>query len=139
MSNELTAQPNQYMPSLDSDNNYVDRVLTKPAFAAGIRCGCGTSSVFYNGTDFKQHCKTKLHNKWIQVLNQNKNNHLTELEQLREVVKQQQLLIAERDRKIIDMEGIIRTRETTIRTLSSMMNTTPIEQSEEVNLLDIDV
>jgi hypothetical protein len=139
MSTELATQPNQYEASLDDEGNYVDRTLTKSAFARGLKCGCGTAVVFFNNTNFKQHCKTDMHNKWLQILNQNKNNHLAELLELRELVKQQQLLIAERDKRIIDMEGIIRTRETTIRTLSSMMNTTPIEQSEEVNLLDIDV
>jgi hypothetical protein len=135
MSNELTAQLNQYTPSLDNEGNYVDTLPTKSAFVKGIKCGCGTATWWFDGPKFKTHCKSVMHQKWIQILNQNKNNHLSELSQLRETVRQQQLLIAERDKRIIDMEQVIRSKDAILDRYKWAASYQP---TTEANLLDID-
>lgn len=136
---ELTTQPTQYEPSLDESNNYVDKLPSKNALAHGIRCGCGSTALFMNRQSIATHFRTGLHQNWIEQQNKNKENHLTELLQLRELVRQQTLLIAERDQKIAKLEKNIRDKDTTIRSLSAMLANAQSDPVEEVNLLDIDM
>ena len=139
MSTELSAQPFQYQPSVDDNNNYVDAVPNSSAFKLGVRCGCSSrNTLFTTRQTLTSHFKTITHQKWIENQNKEKQNHLRELLELRETVKQQVLLIAERDQKIIKLEKIIREKDIAIRTLSSLLHTAP-EPAEEVNLLDIDM
>lgn len=137
MSTELATQPFQYEPSVGENNLYVDRDPPRSTFTRGVRCGCGSTTLFQSLSNFKQHRGTGIHVKWMETLNNNKNNHLTELLQLRDIVKQQQVLIAERDKKIIELEQKIHCRETTIKTLSSILsNPSNLPAEEPVNLLD---
>jgi hypothetical protein len=57
---------------------------------------------------------------------------------LRELTKQQTILIAERDQKIIKLEKNIREKEIAIRTLSSLLSNSTSLVTESVDLLDID-
>lgn len=135
---ELATQPTQYELSLDESNNYVDKVPSTTELAQGIRCGCGSRTLFTSRQNMSIHFKTVGHQKWVEQQNKNKENHLTELLQLREVVRQQVLLIADRDQKIVKLEKNIRDKDITIRSLSAMVANAPSDQVE-VNLLDIDM
>lgn len=135
---EISTQPIQYELSVDDANNYVDKVPTNSSFVNGIVCGCGSRTVFKTRQTITTHFKTVGHQKWIEQQNKNKENHFAELVQLRELVRQQVLLIAERDQKIIKLEKNIREKDTAIRALSSILNNPTAPASDEVDLLDID-
>ena len=139
MSTEISTQPTQYEPSVDESGNYVDKVPPQTIIVKGVRCDCSTrNTLFTNRQSLVSHFKTVSHQTWIDTQNKNKQNHFRELLELRETVKQQVLLIAERDQKIIKLEKMIREKDIAIRTLSSLLHTAP-ESAEEVNLLDIDM
>jgi hypothetical protein len=136
---ELTIQPTIYEPSLDSNNNYVDKVPSQLLLTNGIRCACNPrGTLFTNRQNINHHFKSLCHQSWIENQNRNKQNHLTELFELRELVKQQTILIAERDQKIIKLEKDVRDKEIAIRALSSILHTNITPCTESVNLLDID-
>jgi hypothetical protein len=94
------------------------------------------------------HFKTATHQAWLETQNRNKENHYTELVQLRELVKQQTLLIAERDQRIIKLDKQIRNKDEVIRTLSTMLSSPqPLpnkerseaeDPSQRIMLIDID-
>lgn len=136
---ELSNQPTQYELSLDESNNYVDKVPSNNLLLNGVVCGCcSRSTVFKTRQTISSHFKTITHQKWIEQQNRNKQNHLTELLMLRELTKQQTILIAERDQKIIKLEKNIREKEIAIRTLSSLLSNSTSLVTESVDLLDID-
>lgn len=67
------------------------------------------------------HFKTLTHQAWVDSQNRNQENHFTEVLKLRELTKQQVVLIAERDQKILQLEKKQRDQERVIRTLSAML------------------
>jgi hypothetical protein len=141
---DLTVQPTPYEPSLDANNNYVDKVPAPFVLANGVRCACSPrGTLFTTKINMTSHFKTLCHQSWIETQNRNKQNHLTELMELRELVKQQTILIAERDQKIVRFEREVREKEMAIRALSSILHSRSSScmglQDEEVNLLDIDM
>jgi hypothetical protein len=136
---EISNQPTQYEPSVDESNNYVDKVPSTTLLLNGVICGCCTrTTIFKNRQTISSHFKTVSHQKWLEQQNRNKLNHLTELLNLRELTKQQTILIAERDQKIIKLEKNIRENEIAIRTLSSLLSNSTRNITENVDLLDID-
>ena len=138
MSTELSTQPTQYGLSVDENGNYIDKLPPHSEIIRGVRCNCSTrSTVFTTKQSLNNHFKSVTHQNWIETQNRNKENHLRELLELRELSKQQVLLIAERDQKIIKLEKTIREKDIAIRTLSSLLHTAP-EPTEDINLLDID-
>lgn len=137
---EIATQPILYEPSLDNDN-YVDKMPNQTILSKGVRCPCNPrGTIFTNRTNMTSHFKTHCHQSWIETQNKNKQNHLTELFELRELSKQQTLLIAERDQKIIRLERDVREKEIAIRALSSILHTNikPPMGSEDLGILDID-
>jgi hypothetical protein len=144
MSTDVTTPPVLYEPSLGEDQHYVDKAPSPMAIAKGIRCSCSArQTVFTTRSSLLLHFKTATHQAWLETQNRNKENHYTEVLQLRESVKQQTLLIAERDQKIIKLEKQLRNKDEVIRTLSTMIGNHPPEGSQtdtsSVMLLDIDL
>lgn len=95
---ELALEPDMYSPSIDEAGKYVDEHIT----TFPLRCPCGSrkDQIYKTRGSFTAHCKTKFHTKWIERLNNNRMNHLTESIKLSETVKQQHILISERDKEI---------------------------------------
>jgi hypothetical protein len=95
---ELALEPDMYSPSIDEAGKYVDEHTT----TFPLRCPCGSrkDQIYKTRGSFTTHCKTKFHTKWIERLNNNRTNHLTESIKLSETVKQQHILIFERDKEI---------------------------------------
>lgn len=132
MSSELSTCPVLYEPSLNENQHYVDKAPAPAIIAKGIRCGCSSrQTVFTTRQSLLTHFKTLAHQVWVDTQNQNKENHFSEVLQLRELVKQQGLLIAERDQKIIRLEKNLRDKELVIRTLSTMLSERPLSSTEE--------
>jgi hypothetical protein len=95
---ELVLEPDIYSPSVDDTGKYIDdNCKTFP-----IRCPCGSrkDKVYRTRCGFNIHCKTQHHVKWLELLNNNRSNHLSDSIKSTETIKQQHILIAERDKEI---------------------------------------
>ena len=96
---ELTIEPEMYSPTINDQGNYIDKVYYSKH---GIFCPCGSrKDKIYESTEkFKQHMKTKAHQKWLADMNTNKANFYIKSIELEETVKQQRLIIAQLERMI---------------------------------------
>jgi len=107
---ELVTEPEIYAPSMDDSGMYIDKI--PPFFKYGIQCPCGSrkEKVYESKQKLKEHIKTKSHQKWLDDINANRSNYLIESIQLKETVKNQQIIIAqltrELDRKIKEYERL---------------------------------
>jgi hypothetical protein len=149
MSTEITNPPVLYEPSLGEDRQYIDKVPSPIVLSKGVKCGCSArQTVFTTRASLLLHFKTATHQTWLENQNKNRENHYTEVLQLRELVKQQTLLIAEREQTIIRLEKQLRNKDEVIRTLSTMLSSQPpvdqnkissLNATSSVMLLDIDM
>ena len=114
---EVTLTPDTYTPNIDN-NNYVD-TLTFPFPQGGLKCGCGSNTVFSCLTKFKAHTHTKKHKKWLEDLTKNNGNYYVELKKSEKTVKEQQKIIADMDKRVIELEAVNRFLRT--ESFSSMM------------------
>jgi hypothetical protein len=100
MSIETT--PTIYTPPIDINGNYIaedECIHMRDMFAIGFKCGCKSNTVWKDRTNFRSHLKTNSHIKWIEQLNNNKQNYYQEATKLNEVVKTQQQLIISLENK----------------------------------------
>ena len=98
---ELTTEPDTYSPSVDAAGNYVDKLFSFHLHK-GIRCPCGSrkDKIYETQNVFSQHIKTKIHQKWLVQLNDNKANYYVENENLKNTLQQQRLIIAKMDKEL---------------------------------------
>ena len=97
---ELITEPDIYSPSIDETGKYIDKL---PAFFKhGIQCPCGArkEKVYESKPKLKEHLKTKSHQKWLDDMNANRSNHFIESNQLKDTVKNQQIIIAQLTRQL---------------------------------------
>jgi ABC-type multidrug transport system ATPase subunit len=96
---EIVVEPDIYMPSIDEQGNYIDRVFV---FKKGLTCSCGTrkDKVYETQSMFSAHIKTKTHQRWLLDLNTNKANYYVENEKMKEVVQNQRLIIAKYEKDL---------------------------------------
>jgi hypothetical protein len=97
---DLIITPENYVPSIDDKGNYIDVVPKN--FQNGLICMCGSRKdhTYENSTKFSIHIKSKKHQQWIALLNQNKANHYSELLQIRELTENQKKIIQKLDNDI---------------------------------------
>jgi len=111
---DLVVEPELYEPMVNEENCYVDKLPTLSQLKHGIRCPCCSrkDKVYETMQSFKTHLQTKTHQKWLADLNNNKVNHFTESEKLKELVATQRLIIAQKDRELAkkDREIAIKTK-----------------------------
>lgn len=134
----LTLDADIYEPSTDDDGNYIDYLPPSNKFTNGIRCLCGSrkNHIFYTKSAFNEHRKTNAHQKWLIDLNTNKNNHFIESQKLKELVSTQKILLAERDREIINLKKELQTKSHTIDILSQQIYVK--NQQLNIDLLNFD-
>jgi hypothetical protein len=96
---DLTLQPDTYVPSIDENGNYIDKIIL---FTHGLRCLCGSrkDKTYDSITSFSTHIKTKTHTKWLEYLNLNKANYYVECENLKITLKNQQTIIAKLEKDL---------------------------------------
>ena len=133
---ELTITPDLYTPSVDDDGDYIDII---PPMKHGLYCRCGSKKdLFESKIKFTAHTKTKVHQKWLALLNQNKANYYTKMMRLKELSESQQKIIAEEQRKhtlqLKELETKLRDKEIMIELLNSQL--TKKTQVLKFNLLD---
>jgi len=106
----LSVEPDMYSPNMDEFGNYVDYVPSSSHFNNGLRCPCGTrrdSVAHSTPAKFTQHIKTKTHVKWLESLNNNKQNYMIENEKQKEIIHQQQQLVIQLSQDIQKQRNII--------------------------------
>jgi hypothetical protein len=131
---ELVTEPDIYAPNIDDKGNYIDYI---PSFhnKKGLRCPCGTrkDKVYDTHSVFHSHVKTKTHQKWLSILNNNKTNYYVENIKLKETVHSQQQII-------VRMENELKTKILTIDYLTNQLvqNNLPTIQKDQINLIHFD-
>jgi len=126
---DITITSDTYTPSVDQNGNYIDNI---PIIRNGLFCPCGSrkDKTYENTNKFANHIKSKYHQKWIIMLNQNKANYYVEMLKNKEIVEDQ--------RKIITRQEIQLHKKTlTIDYLTEQLTNKTIQQSCMVDLLDI--
>ena len=127
---ELVVESDIYVPSIDENGNYIDKVPSFNIIKRGLLCPCGSrrDKKYETSCIFSSHIKTKTHQKWLTDLNLNKVNLYIENEKLKNTVQNQKIIIAK-------MEKDINTKIMTIDYLTLQLN----KKFETVtNLLEFD-
>jgi len=99
---ELVTESDIYMPSIDENGNYIDKIPSFNTLKHGIKCSCGSrkDKTYESYSIFSSHIKTKIHRTWIHNLNLNKVNYYIENENLKKTVQNQKMIIANYEKKI---------------------------------------
>lgn len=99
---ELTTEPDIYAPSIDINGNYIDNISCFNNTKHGLRCPCGSrkDKVYTTYSTFSAHVRTVCHQKWLSNLNLNKANYYVENEQLKNIVQNQKMVIAQLDKEV---------------------------------------
>ena len=126
---DISLTPDIYTPSVDEDGNYIDKI---PKIVNGLYCSCGArkDKVYETAGKFSTHTKSKIHQKWITTLNNNKANYYIELVKSKELVEQQQKLL-------VKLETQLQTKSLTIDYLTHQIATKNNTNNQCVDLLEI--
>ncbi len=112
----LITDSDEYSPGVTNDGSYVNQIPNFNNRPQGIRCPCN-NHVFHARQNFVTHIKSDIHKKFIESLNANRNNHAAELETARQVIKDQKIIIAQRDTAIAQRDTAIAKLENETRKL----------------------
>lgn len=125
---DLTITPDTYIPSVNEQGNYIDNI---PIIKNGILCPCGSrkDKIYENVAKFTCHIKSKSHQKWLMIMNQNKANYYIEMLKNKELVENQQKIIA-------SLENQLKIKTLTIDYLTEQLTNKTTQQACEMNLLD---
>lgn len=97
---DIAIAPDTYTPSVNSEGNYIDNI---PIIKNGLFCPCGSrkDKTYENTIKFATHIKTKCHQKWLTVLNENKANYYVEMLANKELVENQRKIIAHLENQLL--------------------------------------
>jgi hypothetical protein len=125
---DLITSPDIYTPSVNTDGNYIDYI---PIIINGLFCPCGTrkDKTYEKSSKFATHIKTKCHQKWLTMLNQNKANYYVEMLKNKELVANQQKII-------VELENNLHKKILTIDYLTEQLTTKTTQSSCAIDLLD---
>jgi len=123
---EITTTPDTYTPSVDNAGNYIDNI---PIIKNGLFCPCGSrkDKTYENTSRFATHIKSKSHQKWLTILNQNKANYYVEMLTNKDLVEKQRKIIGQ-------LENQLQKKTLTIDYLTSQL--TNKTNTCSINLLD---
>tara|TARA_Y100000389_G_scaffold187015_1_gene207999 strand:- start:343 stop:738 length:396 start_codon:yes stop_codon:yes gene_type:complete len=108
---DITRPPLLYEPDY-KDGDYIDKIPFD--FLTGIKCPCSSYKdvVFKNRSSLKQHFKSKNHEKWINILNENRVNYYSQCLEQQKTLKNQTIIINKKDAEIRNLQyEIIRIKE----------------------------
>lgn len=130
---EIVTETELYVPSIDENGNYVDKIPSFTLLKYGIRCPCGCrkDKIYESHSVFSSHIKTKSHQKWLYNLNLNKTNYYMENEKLKETLHNQRMIIAK-------MEKDLQNKNHTIDYLTQQLTVNKSATKIVNNLLDFD-
>ena len=125
----ISLTPDTYTPSVDDNGHYIDSV---PVIKNGLYCPCGSrqDKLYENTSKFSVHIRTKTHQKWITMLNQNKANYYVEAVKCKELVENQQKIITR-------LENQLHTKALTIDYLTEQLLQNKQKNMVVSDLLDI--
>ena len=125
---DITVTPDIYTPSVDNHGNYIDNI---PKIINGLFCPCGSrkDKIYENTTKFTIHTKSKSHQKWLINLNQNKANYYVDMLKNKELVENQQKIIAQ-------LENQLHKKSLTIDYLTEQLRIKTTHQTSSIDLLD---
>lgn len=130
---DITTTPDMYTPSVDNNGNYVDHI---PVIKHGLFCPCGSrkDKIYENASKFSSHIKTKIHQKWLIILNDNKANYYMESLKYKEITENQQKIITRFEQQLQQKSLTIDyLTEQLVRNKNIPQNT----NSDLLNLLDL--
>ena len=127
---DITITPDTYMPSVDAAGNYIDNI---PIIRHGLYCPCGSrkDKTYDTATKFASHIKSKSHQKWLTVLNQNKANYYVEMLANKEIVENQKQVI-------LKLQNQLCKNALTIDYLTDQLTRKTIQPTHDVDLLSMD-
>jgi len=132
---ELATESDIYCPNIDNTGTYVDKIPNFKLTNNGVRCPCGTrkDKIYSTRAIFLAHIKTKNHQKWLDEVNANRANYFVENQNLKEIISQQRLIIAQ-------FEKDLSTRAFTVDYLTNELHRLNImKKNEDTNdLLNFD-
>lgn len=137
---DVTVTPETYTPSVDDNGNYIDNIST---IKHGLFCPCGSrkDKSYENTAKFATHIKSKAHQKWLTILNQNKANYYVEALKNKELVVNQQKIITQltkhNELSISELKKQLETKTLTIDYLTNQITTMMNPKTTDVDLLDI--
>jgi hypothetical protein len=125
---DIYITPDTYTPSVNNEGNYIDNI---PIIKNGLFCPCGSrkDKTYENTTKFATHIKSKSHQKWLTILNQNKANYYVEMLTNKELVENQRKIIAQ-------LENQLHKKSLTIDYLTEQLTSKTIPQACNIDLLD---
>jgi hypothetical protein len=99
---ELNRTPDTYVPSVNEQGEYVDVIPPFHTLQSGLICPCASrkDKKYDSHSAFVAHTKTKMHQKWLSVLNANKANYYVENIKLQETLQSQRLIIARLEKEV---------------------------------------
>lgn len=130
---DITTTPDMYTPSVDNNGNYVDHI---PVIKHGLFCPCGSrkDKIYENASKFSSHIKSKIHQKWLIILNDNKANYYMESLKYKEITENQQKIITRFEQQLQQKSLTIDyLTEQLVRNKNIPQNT----NSDLLNLLDL--
>jgi hypothetical protein len=136
MDETITNIPNTYEPKMNREGQFVDIIPSN--ISSGYICNCNIrKTTFYSRTAFNTHTKTKSHTSWLEQYNQNKASIIAENSELKEKVKQQQIIITEQSQQIFTMEQNLNIKDTLIHTLAKRISELEKNNTNKMHELDI--
>jgi hypothetical protein len=126
---EITITPDTYTPSVDNNGNYIDNI---PTIKNGLFCPCGSrkDKTYETTLKFAIHIKSKSHQKWLMILNQNKANYYVEMLRNKELMENQQKIITQ-------LENQLKNKTLTIDYLTHQLTINTRQIVPVADLLDI--
>jgi hypothetical protein len=130
---DLIAESDIYVPIMNDNCEYVDKIPSFSNLKNGLRCPCGTrrDKTYDCSAYFATHIKSQTHKKWLLDMNTNKKNYYTENVQLKETINSQKIIIAR-------LEKDINVKIKTIDYLTQQLVFKDTANNEVTNLLDFD-
>lgn len=132
---DIAVESDIYCPMINNEGNYYDKITSFGS--RGIRCPCSRikNKVYVSYSIFSAHIKTKTHQKWLEDMNQNKQNFYTENIRLQEIVNMQKITIAKLEKEITTKIYTIDILTNTIQEyINKSLSVT--ETSKTIDLLD---
>ena len=126
---DLALTPDTYCPPKNANGRYEDK-LPYSTRDQTYNCPCSASNRSYRRTTLKTHFKSQTHQRWLQRMNDNQDNHLQQFLNLQQetaaIERSQKLIIAELQKRVdaaenrtSGLEHIIRLRDIRIQQLET--------------------
>jgi hypothetical protein len=106
---DLAIQPEYYSATIDNQGTYVDYIPSSFQMKNGIRCMCGSrkDKIYNSSSTFITHTKSQHHKSWIEHLNNNKMNYYKENREMKELIRNQKIIIGNYEKEILSLKAVI--------------------------------